>query len=100
MTYMLMLSLVVPCVDFPICTADGLQEYPCAIFANNQYYAFWIDDRYYFAESTHAVVGGRVATDGTVIDPDGKMLFKRQVGYATDVAYDGTNFLVVFRDSC
>jgi hypothetical protein len=100
MNVILALSLVVPCADFPICTASDVQAYPCAIYANNQYYAFWIDDRYYSAESTHAVFGGRISTDGTVIDPDGKMLFKRQVGYATDVAYDGTNFLVVFRDSC
>ncbi len=100
MTFVLTLSLIVPCADFPICTAADVQAYPCAVYANNQYYAFWIDDRYFFSESTHAVFGARINPNGTVIDPDGKLLFERQVGFATSAAYDGTNFLVVVRDSC
>ena len=100
MAFCFMFSVIVLGADFPICTAIDVQAYPCAIYANNQYYAFWIDDRYYSADSTHAVFGARISTNGTVIDPDGKMLFERQAGFATDVAYDGTNFLVVFRDSC
>ncbi|UCF70520.1 MAG: hypothetical protein JSW49_10035 [candidate division WOR-3 bacterium] len=100
MTCMLMLSLIVPCADFPICTAPDVQQYPCAVFGNDQYYVFWIDDRYYLAESTHAVFGARVSTNGTVVDPGGKLLFERQAGFATSAAFDGTNLLVVFRDSC
>lgn len=86
--------------DFPICTAADVQDYPCAVFASDQYYVFWIDDRYFAAESSHAIFGARVSQSGTVIDPDGKLLFNRQAGFATAAAYDGTNFLVVFRDSC
>jgi len=96
----LIMSLFILGADFPICTAADVQQYPCAVFANDQYYAFWIDDRYFTAESSHAVFGARVSTSGTVIDPDGKLLFNRQAGYATAAACDGTNFLVVFRDSC
>lgn len=100
MTYILMLSLVVPCADFPICTAADVQEYPCAIFANNQYYVFWVDNRYHLVDSVHSVFGARVSTNGTVIDPDGKLLFSNEAGYATCAAHDGNNLLVVFRDSC
>lgn len=100
MAFCLMFSVIVVGADFPICTATDVQEYPCAIFADNQYYAFWIDERYFNIEGTHCVFGARISTNGTVIDPDGKLLFERQAGFATDVAYDGTNFLVVFRDSC
>lgn len=86
--------------DFPICTAPDVQDYPCAVFAHDQYYAFWVDDRQFATEGKHAIYGARVAQNGTVIDPDGKLLFKNQVGYATAAAFDGTNCLVVFRDSC
>ncbi len=93
-------SLFIFDADFPICTADDVQQYPCAVFANDQYYVFWMDDRYHVADSVHAVFGARVGSDGTVIDPDGKLLFQREAGYTPSAAYDGTNLLVVFRDSC
>ncbi|UCG91991.1 MAG: hypothetical protein JSV97_13195 [candidate division WOR-3 bacterium] len=96
----MVMSIFIFNADFPICTADDAQQYPCAIFANNQYYVFWADNRYFVAESTHAIFGARVGQDGTVIDPDGKLLFKRMAAATPCAAYDGTNFLVVFRDSC
>jgi hypothetical protein len=100
MNVILALSLVLPAADFPICTAVNDQYYPCAIYENDQYYVFWADYRYYDIDTSQAVFGARVSTSGTVIDPDGKMLYKNQPGYEPAVAYDGTNFLVVFRDSC
>lgn len=100
MAFCLMLSLLVPGADFPICTAADVQEYPCAVYANSQYYVFWVDNRHHLVDSVHCVYGARVSTNGTVIDPDGKLLFSNEAGYATCAAYDGTNLLVVFRDSC
>jgi len=100
MTYMLMLALIFPGADFPICTAADEQYYPCALYVNDQYYVFWADYRYYDTDSSQAVFGARVSSSGTVIDPDGKLLYKNRTGYEPAVAYDGTNFLVVFRDSC
>jgi hypothetical protein len=100
MVMTVVMSLFIFNADFSICTADDVQQFPCAVFANNQYYVFWMDDRYHFTDSVHAVFGARVGTGGTVIDPDGKLLFAREAAYATSAAYDGTNFLVVFRDSC
>ncbi|UCG93013.1 MAG: hypothetical protein JSV97_04725 [candidate division WOR-3 bacterium] len=100
MTYVLMLSLVLPGADFPICTAADAQYSPCAIYANDQYYVFWVDYRYYSIDSSQSLFGARVSTSGTVLDPDGNLLYNNRVGYVPAVAYDGTNFLVVFRDSC
>ena len=100
MSFVLMLSLILPIADFPICTAPGDQYYPCAIYANDQYYVFWTDYRDYSIDSSQSVFGARVSASGTVLDPDGKLLYKHRAGYAPAAAYDGTNFLVVFRDSC
>jgi hypothetical protein len=100
MTCMLMLSLVLPSADFPICAAVDEQYYPCGMYANDQFYVFWADYRYYDVDSSQSVFGARVSANGTVIDPDGKLLYKNRTGYEPAVAFDGTNFLVVFRDSC
>ena len=100
MTSLFVLWLLVPGADFPICTAVDVQDYPCAVYANDQYYVFWVDNRHHLVDSVHSVYGARVSANGTVIDPDGKLLFSNEAGYATCAAYDGTNLLVVFRDSC
>lgn len=86
--------------DFPICTEDNRQQNPCGIFANNQYYVFWEDWRYYAVNGIYALYGARITSNGTVLDPNGKLLFKVQPTYAPAVAYDGANFLVVTTDSC
>lgn len=85
--------------DFSICNATGFQYGPCAIYQNNQYYVFWIDQRFYHIDSSRALFGARITTTGTVIDPNGKVMFRRQAFYYPAVAYDGANFLVVFGDS-
>jgi len=90
----LALSILLIQADFPICTASYNQENPTVIYANGQYYVFWTE------YDLGSVCGARVTESGTVLDPDGKLLFERQAGYKPVVAYDGTNFLVVFRDSC
>ena len=100
MNIILAFSLIVPGADFQICTAADDQYNPCAVYANDQYYVFWADYRYYEIDSSQSVFGARVSASGTVIDPDGKLLYNHRTGYAPAVAYDGTNFLVVFRDSC
>jgi len=100
MAFALMMSLVLPGADFPICTAAEEQYYPCAMYENGQFYVFWADYRYGGLDSAQSVFGARVSTSGTVIDPDGKCLYNHRAAEAPAVAYDGTNFLVVFRDSC
>lgn len=84
--------------DFPICTNSLSQYYPCALYENGLYFVFWSDRRHYSPD--YAIYGARIESDGNVLDPDGKLLFRRQPGYEPAAAYDGTNFLVVVRDSC
>ena len=87
--------------DFPICVDSAGQSYPAVIHAFDQYYVFWSDSRFYDPDTFgHAVFASRVASDGTVLDPGGKFIWSNQVSYGTHVATDGSNFLVVFQDSC
>ncbi len=84
--------------DFPICQAVNNQDNPFVLFANNQYYVFWRD---YRENPTRAgVYGARVLIDGTVLDPDSRLIYYDDVATPVRAAYDGTNFLVVLRDSC
>ncbi len=84
--------------DFPICQAANDQECPIVLFVNDQYYVFWRDLRGY--EPNIALCGARLDTSGTVLDTDGKLLFSNVVAQPLKAAHDGTNFLVVLRDSC
>ncbi|MBN2621528.1 hypothetical protein JXB22_10635 [candidate division WOR-3 bacterium] len=93
----LILELFIPQADFPICQATGSQYYPSSIWQNNQFYCFWNDRRF---AANYCVYGARITETGTVIDPDGKQLFSNQADAKPEVAWDGSNFLVVFRDSC
>ena len=97
----MLFSIILLCVgvDFPVCDFDGGQFTPTVIYAYDQYYVFWRDDRWVHEDSTRAVFGARVATDGTILDPDGKLLYRNQAQSRVDIAYDGTNFLGVFRNS-
>lgn len=86
--------------DFPICTAQYFQAGPAVLFAENQYYVFWEDERYFFDDSSRATYVARVTTNGTVIDPDGIVLYSDSTGYRPAVSYDGQNFLLVTRNHC
>lgn len=86
--------------DFPVSTAYDHQYYPVVCYAEDQYYVFWEDRRYVSSDALYSVFCTRVTTDGTVLDPDGKLLFTNAVHYDIDAAFDGTSFLVAFEDSC
>ncbi len=86
--------------NFVICDYTANQHSPCAVYGNNQFYVFWSDLRYYSSSGLYALYGARVTNSGSVLDPNGKLLFNRQAAYPPRVAYDGVNFLVALRDSC
>lgn len=86
--------------DFPICEAADNQFYPVVTFALDHFYVFWEDRRLVQTDTLYCVYGARVTTDGTVLDPDGKLIFANQVHYDIDAAFDGENFLIAFEDSC
>lgn len=84
--------------DFPICTETANQNTPVVLYANNQYYVFWQDERLVASQFRYAICAARVALDGTVLDPDGKIVYVDSAAGIIDAAFDGSNFLVVFRD--
>lgn len=83
--------------DFPVCDNVGFQQYPCVVFGESLYYAFWSDLR---SGSGASIYAARVTTDGTVLDGGGRFLYHGNTTQGPRAAFDGQNFLAVFRDSC
>jgi hypothetical protein len=79
-----------------ISTSTGSQEYPAVAFDNDSIYlVVWQDDR----SGSHDIYGARVSTSGNVLDPPG-IAISTATGRQRfpSVAFDGTNFLVVWGD--
>jgi len=91
------LSVFLVQADFPIGPAAGFSGYPTGCYYSNRFYVFWIDQR---TSPNMAIYGARVARDGTVLDPSGIQVYNDSAGYGCNVAFDGTNFLVVTRNHC
>ena len=92
----LLAIFLLPGADFTICNYTNHQIYPVAIHENDQYYAFWTD---YRSQPIYGLYGARIAEDGTIIDPNGKLQFADSV-FCPRVASDGSNMLVVWREGC
>lgn len=86
--------------DFPISDEIESQRYPAVSIAQGQFFVFWTDRRFYGLDSSSCLYCARVNTDGAVVDPAGRLLFYDDAAYELDAAFDGTNFLVVFRNHC
>ncbi len=81
----------------PISTVSGSQEYPAVAFDNDStFLVVWQDDR---SGSDYDIYGARVSTSGNVLDPPG-IAISTATGRQRfpSVAFDGTNFLVVWAD--
>ncbi|UCC11815.1 MAG: T9SS type A sorting domain-containing protein [candidate division WOR-3 bacterium] len=78
---------------FPISRADRHQRRPSVIFGGTDYLVVWEDYR----NSSYDIFGARVTTDGVVLDTSG-IAISSAYGYQFSpcIAYDGTNFLVVW----
>ncbi|MBE0431973.1 hypothetical protein IBX73_00755 [candidate division WOR-3 bacterium] len=83
--------------DFPISAQIESQHRPVVLFADDLFYAFWQDLRFY--PSDRSTFGARVTQQGGVLDTNG-VLIMRDRTISADAAYDGTNFLIVVQDSC
>lgn len=91
------LVLLIIGTDFPVCDHLGFQQYPCVVFGEGLYYAFWSDLR---SGSGASIYATRITADGTVLDGDGRLLFHGNTTQGPRAEFDGQNFLAVFRDSC
>jgi hypothetical protein len=95
-----MLSLCLVNADFPISVDTSAQYAATAAFVNDQYYVFWLDQRYLSTDEAFSLFGCRITKDGTVLDTNGVELYRDSVAYNCDVAFDGNNFLIVTRNHC
>ena len=86
--------------DFVVSADSSHQTCAQAVFCNNQYYVFWSDSRFAPSQNLFAIYVSRVTADGRVVDPHGKPLYIGIAKFEPQVAFDGTSFLVVFRDGC
>ncbi len=91
------LLIMLVSADFTISTAPEDQQLPVVLYTDTHFCVFWQDMRHFPGD--RSLYGARVTQDGTVLDEEGKLLFRDQV-VVLDAAYDGVNMLVAFQDSC
>lgn len=83
---------------FWICTNQGDQQYPFVTFGIGKYFAVWQDLRI-SGEFEAIIYGSRITADGTVLEPNGFCVSVRANEQEDPrVAFDGTNYLVLWRD--
>lgn len=76
--------------------APGNQTDAAVAFDGTNFLVVWQDRR---SDSYYDICGTRVASDGTVLDPSGFIVSQGAYDQRfPDVAFDGTNFLVVWED--
>ena len=81
----------------PIAAAPAQQGIPAVAFDGTNYLVVWQDRR---TNDIYDIYGARVTPAGDVLDPDGIPITTAAGDQtATDVAFDGTNFLVTWTDS-
>jgi hypothetical protein len=79
-----------------ISTASGDQQEPAVAFGSTGYLVTWQDKR---SVSDWNIYGARVTTAGGLLDTTGKAISNSANDQQLpDVAFDGTNFLVVWQD--
>ena len=78
--------------------ADNYQWLPTLVFDGTNYLVVWHDYRY-MGNLGSCIYGTRLSTTGSVLDPDGiAIAVGPYANYQTDVAFDGSNSLVVWED--
>lgn len=79
--------------EIPISVAMSGQTMPDISFDGINYFAVWIDSR----GRSNSVYGSRISIDGKLLDPEGVFIGENAYyGKKPSVAFDGTNYLVVW----
>jgi hypothetical protein len=97
---LLLTALLLFSADFVVCADSSHQIAARALFRNSQYCVFWSDQRFAPSRDLFGIFAARITTGGQVLDPHGKQLYLGIAKFEPQVAFDGTNFLVAFRDGC
>lgn len=83
--------------EFIVCNSPGVQYAPSIGFDGTNFLITWTDGR----DSLEQIYGARVSTSGVVLDPGGFQVFRENdEQISSDIAYDGTNYLVVWQFGC
>ncbi len=89
-------GVVLDTAGIAICTAGGSQWYPSVAFDGTNYLVVWQDRR----SGSYDIFGARVDQSGIVLDPDGIVIAATvDDQYDPSVAFDNTNYLVVWSQS-
>lgn len=82
--------------SFAVGQSAGNQTLPAISFDGTNYFVVWQDDR----DGINSIYGTRASTSGTILDGDGRPVASDSTGKTSPaVAFDGTNFFVVYGDS-
>lgn len=83
--------------EFIICNERDIQYGPSIGFDGTNFLVSWTDGR----DSLEQIYAARVSTSGTVLDPGGfPVLPEADEQISANIAYDGTNYLIVWQFGC
>lgn len=83
--------------EFIVCDEQGIQYGPSIGFDGTNFLISWTDGR----DSLEQIYAARVSTSGTVLDPGGfPVLPEADEQISANIAYDGTNYLIVWQFGC
>ena len=83
--------------EFIICNETGIQYEPEIGFDGTNFFVIWSDTR----GTLPSIFGARVTQSGIVLDPGGfRLLLEDDDQSHSSIAYDGTNYLVVWKFGC
>ena len=90
-------GVILDTLGFPINTEPNSQTQPSIAFDGTNYLIAWTDNRYSLIDLN--IYGSRISPSGVVLDPAGFPICSAPGWqYGTDIAFDGTNYLVVWAD--
>ncbi|MFA5033752.1 MAG: T9SS type A sorting domain-containing protein [bacterium] len=89
-------GIVLDPTGIAISTASFNQMYPSITFDGTNYFVVWEDNR----SEKYDIYGTRINTSGQVLSPSGTLIYSGGTSeqYFPKVAFDGTNYLVVWQD--